>query len=86
MYIDSLARGAVKNGMPKDMALKIAAQAVLGSAKMILESDEHPWDLVDKVCSPGGTTIEGVTSLQQNSFESTVMNAVQASFDKDKRL
>lgn len=86
MYIDSIARGAVKNGMPKDMALKIAAQAVLGSAKMILESDEHPWDLVDKVCSPGGTTIEGVTSLQENGFESTVMNAVQASFDKDKRL
>ena len=86
MYIDSLARGAVKNGMPKDMALKIAAGAVLGSAKMILESDEHPWTLVDKVCSPGGTTIEGVTSLQENGFESTVMNAVQASFDKDKRL
>lgn len=86
MYIDSLARGAVKNGMPKDMALRIAAQAVLGSAKMILQSDEHPWDLVDKVCSPGGTTIEGVTSLQENGFESTVMNAVQASFDKDKRL
>lgn len=86
MYIDSLARGAVKNGMPKDLALKIAAQAVLGSAKMILESDEHPWTLVDKVCSPGGTTIEGVTSLQKNGFESTVINAVQASFDKDKRL
>ncbi len=86
MYIDSLARGAVKNGMPKDVALRIAAQAVLGSAKMILQSDEHPWDLVDKVCSPGGTTIEGVTSLQENGFESTVMNAVQASFDKDKKL
>lgn len=86
MYIDSLARGAVKNGMPKDMALKIAAQAVLGSAKMILHSDEHPWDLVDKVCSPGGTTIEGVTSLQENAFEGTVMNAVQASYDKDKKL
>ena len=86
MYIDSLARGAVKNGMPKNMALKIAAQAVLGSAKMILQSDEHPWDLVDKVCSPGGTTIEGVTSLQENAFEGTVMNAVQASYDKDKKL
>lgn len=86
MYIDSLARGAVKNGMPKDMALKIAATAVMGSAKMILESDEHPWTLVDRVCSPGGTTIEGVTSLQQNGFENAVMNAVQASFDKDKRL
>lgn len=86
MYIDSLARGAVKNGMPKETALKIAAQAVLGSAKMILESDEHPWALVDKVCSPGGTTIEGVTSLQKNGFEDAVISAVQAAFDKDKKL
>lgn len=86
MYIDSLARGAVKNGMPKDLALKIAAQAVLGSAKMILESDEHPWSLVDKVCSPGGTTIEGVTSLQKDGFENSVIGAVQAAFDKDKKL
>ena len=86
MYIDSLARGAVKNGMPKDMALKIAAGAVLGSAKMILESDEHPWTLVDKVCSPGGTTIEGVTSLQKDGFENSVIGAVQAAFDKDKKL
>ena len=53
---------------------------------MILESDEHPWTLVDRVCSPGGTTIEGVTSLQENGFETAVINAVQASFDKDKRL
>ena len=86
MFIDSLARGAVKNGMPKDIALEVAAGAVLGSAKMILESDEHPWALVDQVCSPGGTTIEGVTSLKNDGFESAVMNAVQAAIDKDKRL
>lgn len=86
MYIDSLARGAVKNGMSKDMALKIAAQAVLGSARMILDSDEHPWSLVDKVCSPGGTTIEGVASLKENGFENSVMKAVQASYDKDKKM
>lgn len=86
MFIDALARGAVKNGMPKNVALEVAAGAVLGSAKMILESDEHPWQLVDQVCSPGGTTIEGVTSLQNDSFESSVMNAVQAAIDKDKRL
>ena len=53
---------------------------------MILESDEHPWQLVDQVCSPGGTTIEGVTSLQNDGFESAVMDAVQAAIDKDKRL
>ena len=86
MFIDSLARAAVKNGMPKSVALEVAAGAVLGSAKMILESQEHPWQLVDQVCSPGGTTIEGVTSLQNDGFESAVMDAVQAAIDKDKRL
>lgn len=86
MFIDSLARAAVKNGMPKNVALEVASGAVLGSAKMILESNEHPWQLVDQVCSPGGTTIEGVTSLQNDGFESAVMDAVQAAIDKDKRL
>ena len=86
MFIDSLARAAVKNGMPKNVALEVAAGAVLGSAKMILESQEHPWQLVDQVCSPGGTTIEGVSSLQNDGFESAIMNAVQAAIDKDKRL
>lgn len=86
MFIDSLARAAVKNGMPKATALEVAAGTVLGSAKMILESDEHPWQLVDQVCSPGGTTIEGVVSLQKDGFESAVINAVQAAIDKDKRL
>ena len=86
MFIDALARATVKNGMPKAQALEVAAGTVLGSAKMILESDEHPWQLVDQVCSPGGTTIEGVTSLQNDGFESAVMNAVQAAIEKDKRL
>ncbi|MCM1114415.1 MAG: pyrroline-5-carboxylate reductase [Clostridium sp.] len=86
MFIDSLARAGVKNGMKKDEALKIAAQTVYGSAKMILENDQHPWKLIDNVCSPGGTTIEGVTSLQADGFESAVHNAVQKAFEKDKRL
>lgn len=86
MFIDSLARAAVKNGMPKDKALEVAAGAVLGSAKMILESDEHPWSLVDKVCSPGGTTIEGVAALQENGFEAAVTKAVEAAFNKDKKV
>lgn len=86
MFIDSMARAAVKNGMPKKQALEISAQAVLGSAKMILESGTHPWQLVDEVCSPGGTTIEGVASLQQDGFESAVIRAVEASFNKDKNL
>ncbi|MBR4240680.1 MAG: pyrroline-5-carboxylate reductase [Eubacterium sp.] len=86
MFIDSLARAGVKNGMKKDTALYVAAQAVLGSAKMILESNEHPWDLVDKVCSPGGTTIEGVVSLQGDGFENAVQNAVDKAVEKDKKL
>ncbi|MGN0534861.1 MAG: pyrroline-5-carboxylate reductase [Eubacterium sp.] len=86
MFIDSLARAGVQNGMKKDQALKIAAQTVYGSAKMILESDEHPWKLVDNVCSPGGTTIEGVTSLQKDGFESAVNNAVNKAIEKDKKL
>lgn len=86
MFIDSMARAAVKNGMTKAQALEVAAQAVLGSAKMILESDSHPWQLVDAVCSPGGTTIEGVASLQSDGFESAVIKAVEASFNKDKRV
>lgn len=86
MYIDSLARAAVKNGMPKALALKIAAKAVEGSAATILSSDEHPWTLVDRVCSPGGTTIEGVASLQRDGFEASVIRAVEESFNKDKKI
>lgn len=86
MFIDALARAGVKNGMKKDDALKIAAQTVYGSAKMILESDEHPWKLIDNVCSPGGTTIEGVISLQADGFENAVHNAVDKSLEKDKKL
>lgn len=86
MFIDSLARAAVKNGMTKAQALEVAAGAVLGSAKMILESGEHPWSLVDQVCSPGGTTIEGVAALQSGSFEALVGEAVEAAYNKDKAL
>lgn len=86
MFIDALARAAIKNGMKKDEALKFAAQSVYGSAKMISESDCHPFELIDRVCSPGGTTIEGVISLQKDGFESAVHNAVEAAVDKDKKL
>ncbi|KOS68035.1 pyrroline-5-carboxylate reductase [Lysinibacillus contaminans] len=86
MYIDALARAAVREGMPKNMALDIAANAVLGSAKMILQSQEHPWELVDRVCSPGGTTIQGVSSLQSNHFETTIHDAVAAVTNKDRNL
>lgn len=86
MFIDELARAGVKNGMKKDVALKISAQAVLGSAKMILESDEHPYELIDKVCSPGGTTIEAVTYLQESGFNSAIHKAVDKAVEKDSKL
>lgn len=86
MFIDALARAAVKHGMNKKVALEISAQAVLGSAKLILESGEHPWELIDQVCSPGGTTIEGLAALQDCGLDSAVRKAVDAAIDKDSKI
>lgn len=86
LYIDVLARAAQKAGMSKKQALELSAQTVLGSAKMVLESNEHPWSLVDQVCSPGGTTIEGIYTLEENGFESCLIKAFDAVLNKDKAL
>ena len=86
LYMDALARAAVKAGMPKKQALEIAAATVEGSAKMVLESGEHPMALVDQVCSPGGTTIEGIAALQANGFEATVTEAFDAVLEKDNKI
>lgn len=86
MFIDALARAGVKNGLKKQEALEIAAQTVLGSAKLILEGGEHPWALIDQVCSPGGTTIEAVTSLQADGMEAAVHRAVDQAVAKDSKL
>lgn len=86
LYIDTLARAAVKAGMNKKQALEIAAKTVLGSAKMIAESNEHPFDLIDQVCSPGGTTIEGICTLQSNGFEGSVFKAFDAVIEKDNLI
>ena len=86
MYIDALARVGVKFGLPKKLALEIAASTVLGSAKMVLESGEHPFELIDQVCSPGGTTIEGILALQKLGMESAVHQAVEAAVNKDLQL
>ncbi|WP_066296309.1 pyrroline-5-carboxylate reductase [Bacillus sp. FJAT-29937] len=86
LFIDSLARGAVKNGLPKELANKIAAQAVLGSAKMILESDEDPWVHINRVCSPGGTTVAGLVALEDQAFISTVIKGVDATIKRDEEL
>jgi len=86
LFIDSLAKGAQKLGMNKKQALKIAAYAALGSSKMLIDSDMHPCELADRVCSPGGTTIEGLCTLEDYRFESALVKAVEASVKKDKIL
>lgn len=86
MFIDSLARGAQKLGMNKKLAVEIAARAVMGSAKMLIETGQHPHELMDKVASPGGSTIEGICVLSEAGFDSAVVKAVEACVNKDKSL
>lgn len=86
MFINALADGAVLEGMSKSQAYIFAAQAVLGSAKMVLESGIHPGELIDMVCSPGGTTIEAVEVLEHNAFRATVIDAVRAASQKNRAL
>jgi pyrroline-5-carboxylate reductase len=82
MFIEALGDGAVLQGMPRDKAYKMAAQAVLGAAKMVLETGEHPGKLKDNVCSPGGTTIEAVYTLEKNNFRGTVISAMESCTEK----
>lgn len=86
LFIDSIARAGVKNGLPKDLATQIVAQAVLGSAAMILESAENPWTLIDRVSSPGGTTVAGLIALEDEGFISTVVKGIDATIIKDIEL
>ncbi len=84
MFIEALADGAVKGGMKRDMAYKFAAQTVLGSAKMVLDTNEHPAKLKDNVCSPGGTTIEAVCTLNKGGFKGLVVEAMESCMNKMK--
>ncbi len=86
MFIEALADGAVAEGMPRAQAYKFAAQAVLGSAKMVLETGQHPGALKDAVCSPGGTTIEAVASLEATGFRASVIEAERLCIEKSRQL
>ena len=85
-FIEALADGGVKNGIPREVALNLALQTVLGTAKLLAETGEHLGSLRDKVTSPGGTTIAGLHALEKGSFRATVMNAVDAATVRSKEL
>ena len=83
MFVDALADGAVACGLPRREAIAYAAQMMKGTAEMLLESGEHPDALRDRVCSPGGSTIQGVRKLEEGAFRAAVMNAVIATWEKE---
>lgn len=85
-FIEALSDGGVAAGLPRDLATKLAAQTVLGAARMVLETGEHPGALKDAVTSPGGTTIEGIHELEKGKLRGTVMNAVRAATEKSRKL
>ena len=85
-FIEALADAGVRNGLKRELALDMAAQTVKGAAAMILETYLHPAILKDKVTSPGGTTIEGIVSLENHQFRSSVISAVQATVDKTTKI
>ena len=86
IFIEALADSAVKYGMPRAQAYEFAAQTLLGSAKMVLETGKHPGELKDMVCSPGGTTIAGVAALEEFGFRNAILKATDACYDKATHL
>ncbi|MBT2690692.1 pyrroline-5-carboxylate reductase [Bacillus sp. ISL-47] len=86
MFIEALADGGVRAGVPREQSYQLAAQAVLGAAKMVLETGKHPAELKDQVCTPGGATIEAIAKLEKKGFRAAVLSAMEECYDKTKAL
>ena len=86
LFLEALADGAVACGLPRDKALLYGEQMLLGTAKLAMESGQHPGKLKDAVCSPGGSTIAGVGALEEGNFRGSAMNAVKAAYKRTKEL
>jgi pyrroline-5-carboxylate reductase len=86
MFIEAMGDEAVAAGMPRKQAYEFAAQSVLGSAKLVLETGKHPGELKDMVCSPGGTTIQAVKVLEEKGMRAAVMDAMEACIEKSKNM
>lgn len=86
MFIEALSDGGVEKGLPRDMALQLAAQTLAGAAEMVLQTGKHPGPLKDSVTSPGGGTIAGVHALESGAFRATVMNAVTQSCERMEEI
>ena len=86
LFLEAMADGAVTCGLPRGHAMEYAAQTLLGTAALLLETGKHPGELKDAVCSPAGSTIAGVRALENGAFRADVMNAVIAAFERTKEL
>lgn len=86
MMIEAMADGGVRQGLNRDQAYRLAAQAVLGAAKMVLETGQHPGELKDMVCSPGGSTIAAVQTLEEEQFRGAVLKAMESCTNRVKEL
>ena len=86
LFLEAMADGAVTCGLPRAQAMEYAAQTLLGTAALLLDTEKHPGELKDAVCSPAGSTIAGVRALERGAFRADVMNAVIAAFERTKEL
>jgi pyrroline-5-carboxylate reductase len=86
LFIEALADGGVRDGLSREQSYRMAAQAVLGAAKMVLETKKHPGALKDDVCTPGGSTIRAVAALEENQFRAAILQAMKACTNKTKGI